>query len=198
MKSAEARIAFALALLVLAAGYIVVFRPLESKHSTLYANLDSVRIAGERAAAEVRAIPALTAQRNALRTRLARYHTHDSRAAIVDRFLHAIAAVSLRRGVAIQSVAAEGEQQFHPTNSALKVSPDGDDLHLDLGVRGAYDDVLHAARDLNSIDLATQISVASLGNADRKNGVHPQLNATFHVVLLREPDASQNQTSNHS
>jgi hypothetical protein len=196
MKAERERFAFGVAVLVLLSGYVIVVRPMESSIGGLSSDLVSVRFAIGRDAAAARAIPALTARRDRLTTRLAHYHLRDSHAATVDRFLHAAANVSIRRRVSIQSVVTDVAQQVRPAHPPSAEAPTGDDLRLDLSVRGAYDDVLKAARDLNEIDLATQISVVALGNPDRRPGTRPQLSATFHVVLLRESDATANRSSN--
>jgi len=41
-------------------------------------------------------------------------------------------------------------------------------------------------RDLNDADGTARITVTSLSNAERRPGGSPQLNAAFHVLLLRE------------
>ena len=65
-----------------------------------------------------------------------------------------------------------------------------DEIPFELALRGRYADVIRAVRDLNAGDVAARMTLASLGNADRR-GAAPQLTAAFHVLLLREPDEPQ-------
>jgi len=103
--------------------------------------------------------------------------------------LHAAARVAEREHVSVQSVAGEIAQVRPVTARAAEPAP-LDELHLDVTVRGPYDDVLRAVRELNAGDVATQITIASLSNTERRPGSRPLLNATFHITLLREADAS--------
>jgi hypothetical protein len=105
----------------------------------------------------------------------------------VDRFLRTVAGVSTRDGVAVESVAA-GFRLSPATAAHAAQTLLVEELPLDLTLRGQYGDVIRAARDLNTADAAAQITLASLGNADRRRGVRPQLNAAFHVTLMREAD----------
>ena len=67
-------------------------------------------------------------------------------------------------------------------------SPALEELPLELTLRGRYDDVIRAVRDLGAGDVPAQLSLASLADADRRLGEAPLLNAALHVTLLREPD----------
>jgi hypothetical protein len=174
MSAPYLRTLAAAVLLMVVATYIAVIRPIESTVAERYADLDSARVSLERSAILMQRLPALERERATLGARLARLHLRDSRAALVDRFLHAVARTSQRDAVAIQSVAAD------PRPAA--------DLALDITIRGPYTRLIAAVRDLDSTDVAARIALTSLGNAQNRPGARPQLDATFHVVLLRDID----------
>lgn len=167
-------------------GFLTIVRPLETAMAERYADLDNVRERFDRDAMLARQLPALSAERTQLAATLARRHVHEPPAALVDRFLRVTARVADREHVAIQTLAAAPAAP--PLHSAE--APLFEELHLDVTLRGTYDDVLRAARAINASDVATQLSVASLGNTERHPGQRPQLNATFHITLLREADAA--------
>ena len=175
--------AFAVFVIALA-GYVFVFRPLETTAGDLYAQIDAARATLEGSTAMARRIPALELERSALVAQLARLHTGDRRAATVDRFLRGVAGIAAQDGVAVEGVAAGLGQPL--TSTAAATQPLVEEIPFDLTLRGPYGDVIRAVRDLNGRDGAVHISVASLSNAERRPGGSPQLNAAFHVLLLRE------------
>jgi hypothetical protein len=177
------------AVLIILGGYVLIFRPLEATVATGYADLDAARTTLERSLALARRIPALTRERATLETQLVRLHLHEGRAATMERFLRTVAGVAGRDGVAVESVTGEA-RQLPPTATGRAQVPLFDETSLELGLRGQYGDVIRAVRELNGGDVATHITLASLGDADRRAGVRPQLNAAFHVLLLREADDS--------
>jgi Tfp pilus assembly protein PilO len=175
----------AFAVLVIAlAGYAFVFRPLETTAGDLYAQIDAARAALDRSTAMARRIPTLEAQRTALAAQLARLHTADRRAATVDRFLRSVAGIAAEDGVAVEGVAAGVGQPL--ASPASSTPPLVEEIPFDVTLRGPYGDIIRAVRDLNDRDSTVHISVASLSNAERRPGGSPQLNAAFHVLLLRE------------
>jgi hypothetical protein len=175
------------ALLIVIAGYALVFRPLEALVGERYVQIDTARAALERSLTMAGRIPALERERIGLETQLRRVHLGDRRAATVDRFLRVVAGISTRDDVAVESVAA-GFRPPPAVAAGVAQAPLLEELPLDVTLRGRYRDVIRAARDLNDADAAARITLASLGNADRRHGVLPQLNAAFHVTLLREAD----------
>ncbi len=176
--------ASAFAVLVIAvAGYAFVFAPLEATAGDLYAQIDAARATLDRSLAMTRRIPALEADRSDLAAQLARLHTGDRRAATVDRFLRSVAAVAEHDGVVVEGVAAGVGA---PSASAASAPASIEAIPFDLTFRGPYGDVIRAVRDLNDRDGAVHIGVASLSNAERRPGGTPQLNAAFHVLLMRE------------
>jgi hypothetical protein len=179
--------AFAVFVIALA-GYAFVYRPLETTAAGLYAQIDDARATLERSTAMARRIPALEAERSDLGGRLARLHLDERRAAAIDRFLRSVAGVSGQDGVAVESVAAGMTPQLTPATASP--SPAIEEVPFDLTLRGPYGDVIRAVRDLNQADGAVHIAVASLSNAERRPGGTPQLNAAFHVLLLREAQES--------
>ncbi len=166
------------------AGYAFVFRPLETAAGDLYVQIDAARASLDRSLAMSRRIPALETERADLTEQLVRLHTGDRRAATVDRFLRSVAGVTARDGVTVEGVAAGVGQPL--VTAAASPPPLIEELPFDLTLRGAYGNVIRAVRDLNDRDGAVHISVASLSNAQRRPGGSPQLNAAFHVLLLRE------------
>lgn len=167
------------------AGYAFVFRPLETTAGDLYAQLDAARLALEHSRAMAQRAPALEAERSALAGQLARLHTGAPRAAIIDRFLRSLAGVAAQDRVAVEGVAA-GIGQPPLVSPAASTPPPIEEIPFDLRLRGPYGDVIRAVRDLNDRDGAVHISVASLSNAEHRPGTSPQLNAAFHILLLRD------------
>ena len=182
-----ARAAALAALAIVVAGYGLVFRPLEAAVSDRYTELDAARTTLEGRLARTARIPALERDRLRLAAGLRRFHLGDRRAVTVDRFLRTVAGVSVHRGVAVASVAASVAQPFAPAARTAQ-APLVDEIPLELTLRGAYGAVIHAVRDLNAGDVATRVTLASLANAGRRPGEPSQLNAAFHVLLLREAD----------
>jgi hypothetical protein len=113
----------------------------------------------------------------------------DGRANTIERFLRSVAAVAGRDEVAVQSLAADARAAQLPQTGHAP-TPLFDELAFDVSLRGRYGDVIRAVRELNAGDVATRITLASLGAADRRPGAGPQLNAAFHVHILREADDS--------
>jgi hypothetical protein len=175
------------ALLIVIAGYALVFRPLEAQIGERYVEIDAVRVALEHSLTMAGRIPTLERERIGLEMQLRRVHLGDRRAATVDRFLRTVAGISARDDVAVESVAAGFRPPPAATAGAAQ-APLLEELPLEMTLRGQYRDVIRAARDLNDADAAARITLASLGNADRRHDALPQLNAAFHVTLLREAD----------
>ena len=177
------------AFIIVVIGYAFVFRPLETNAGDLYAQIDAARATLDRSTAMGRRIPALEAERSALAAQLSRLHPGERRAATVDRFLRTVAVVAARDGVAVEGIAA-GVGQVPLATSAASVPPPIEQIPFDLTLRGPYGDVIHAVRDLNDRDGAIHIGVASLSNAEHRPGGSPQLNAAFHILLVREAQES--------
>jgi Tfp pilus assembly protein PilO len=190
------RTSAAVALAVALAGYVLVVRPLEASLSERYAELDAARATLEQRLLLTARIPALERERVRLAAVLRRFHTGDRRAATIDRFLSAIARVSSRDGVAVQRVAAGAVAPFAPATGTTQAAL-VDEVPLDVTLRGAYSDIIRAARDVNDGDVATRVTLASLANAGRRPGERSELNAAFHVLLLREPDATTHDLQPH-
>lgn len=177
------------AVVIVLGGYIFVFRPLEGTVADRYTQLDASRAMLERSLDLAGRIPALARERAELDVQFARVHVRDRRTATIERFLRTMADVATRDGVAIESVAADVRQGTYAAARPLQ-APLFDEVPLDLTLRGRYSDVIRAIRELNGGDVAARITLASLGDADRRPGERPQLNAAFHVLLLREADES--------
>jgi Tfp pilus assembly protein PilO len=175
--------AFAVVVIALA-GYTFVFRPLETSAGDLYAQIDAARTDLDRSTAMAQRIPTLERERSALATELAHLHTGDRRATAVDRLLRTVAGVSAHDGVAVEAVTAGVTPQLTP--AAAATPPPIEEVPFDLTLRGPYGDIIRAVRDLNDADGTARITVTSLSNAERRPGGSPQLNAAFHVLLLRE------------
>jgi Tfp pilus assembly protein PilO len=178
------RTALSIVVLIALAAYAFVVRPMEATIAARYSDIDTLRATTERDLALARRLPAATAERSRLESRLDRQHVHLSRAALVDDFLHATARVVEHNGISVQTIVPGPPVENDTLLPALEA------LHLDLTVRGPYGNVLRAMRELNDTAVTTQITVAALGNADRISAGAPQLNATFHITLLRESDAN--------
>jgi len=177
------------ALLIVLAGYWLVFRPLEATLADRYAELDVARASIERRLALARRISPLERERTELETQLRRTHATVSGAESVERFLRDAAAVSARDRVAVESVAgAVGQPAVAVARAPQAVILD--ELPLDITLRGHYGDVIRAVRDLGNGQVPARLTLASLGVADRRPGERPNINATFHATLLREPDAA--------
>jgi Tfp pilus assembly protein PilO len=174
------------ALLIVLSGYVLIFRPLEASIMEHYADIDTARVTLEHGLALARRIPALQHEQSSLVVQLTRLHMGDGRVATVDRFLRTVAGISSRDNVAVESVAAG--MLLPPGIRARTEQKPLEELPLEITVRGQYGDVIRAVRDLNDGDAAARITLVSFGNADRRRGVRPQLNAAFHVTLLREND----------
>jgi Tfp pilus assembly protein PilO len=172
------------ALAIVLAGYVVIVRPLEAAIAQRYAALDDARAALVERLARTSMLPALERERQRRAEQVRLLHAGERRAAVVERFLHTVAGVAGRDAVAVESVAAATAAV--PT--AATATPVFEDLPLDVTVRGRYGDVIRAARDLNAGDALARITLAALANAQARPGERPQLNAAFHVTLLREAD----------
>jgi Tfp pilus assembly protein PilO len=194
MTRDPARIALSILALVAIAAYAFVFRPMESTLADRYAQADALRSGLERHMAIARRMPAIAAERSALERYMRPFRLHDSSAVLVDRFLHATARIAAADAIAIETITAQGAAPaFTPGNVVPKPRDQSADpfdrIHLDLTMRGPYSNVLHAIRTLNDTGIAMQLTVATLSTTGRRAGARPQLNATFHLSLLREADA---------
>jgi Tfp pilus assembly protein PilO len=164
-------------------GYLFVVRPLESTIALRYGDLEAARAALQRDLVTAHRLHGLEREAREADRDLAPLHLHDSRAAIVDRFLHATQQVAEHDGVRIQTVAANTATPVHGVTPVFEETP------FDVTIRGSYSAALHAMRDLNERVAAAQITVTAIGNAQRVAGADPQLTATLHITLLREADA---------
>lgn len=183
------RTSAAVALAIALAGYVALVRPVEASLNDRYAELDAARATLDQRLVLAARVPALERERLRLAAVLQRFHTGDRRDALVDRFLRTVARVSARDGVAVQRVAAGAGQSFAPGTGTTQTSL-VDEVPLDFTLRGAYADIIRAVRDVSDGDVATRVTLASLANAGRRPGRRPELNAAFHVLLLRESDAT--------
>jgi hypothetical protein len=180
------RTSLLVSLALVLASYILIVRPLEAAVAQRYAAIDDARATLAQRNVLAAGIPGLERERQRREQQVRRLHTGERRAAVVERFLRTVAGVSTRDAVAVQTVLAVPAQPPPPGRSASP--PILEAVPLDVTLRGRYGDVIRAARDLNAGDAAARISLATLGNAQAKPGDRPQLNAAFHVTLLREAD----------
>jgi hypothetical protein len=184
------RVTLFLSLLILSGGYLAVFRPMEVAIAERYAELDDARTTLEQSTILEKGLAAMERERSRREAEMTRIHLRESRAAAVDRFLHALATVAARDAVTVERVLAGPAT---PTTAAGRTtSPPTalEELPLDVTLRGRYRDVIHAARELDSADLAAGIAVAELHPVAGRRQDAPQLDASFHVRLLREADAT--------
>ncbi|HEV8022438.1 MAG TPA: hypothetical protein VGP41_14280 [Candidatus Lustribacter sp.] len=172
------------ALLIVLAGFLLIVRPLEAAVAERYAGLDAARASLERSVVLSRRIPALERERAGLREQLRRLHLGDRRAAMLERFLHAMGGIARTDGVAVVRIAATLPSPFAAAPRPAP-TPLLEEVPLELTVRGRYGDVIRAARDLGSGELAAHVTIGSLGGSERRPGRSPSLNATLHVILLR-------------
>ncbi len=174
-------------LMIVLAGYILIYRPLETAAADRYVQLDAARATLEQRLDRTKRIPSLERERVVLDRQLRSLHAGDRRAATVDRFLRAVSRVAARSGVTVENVAGDVRQSVM-ANARATPAPPVEELPLDLTLRGRYGDVIRAVRDLDGGDVAARITLGSLGSADRRTGISPRLNAAFHITLLRESD----------
>ncbi|MGA2395553.1 MAG: hypothetical protein ABSH03_19605 [Candidatus Lustribacter sp.] len=175
-----------IALSIVLAGYVLIYRPLEAVAMQRYAALDDARATLVRSVGLANDIPALERERRRREEQVRRLHVGERREAVVERFLRTVAGVSGRDAVAVESVAAALAQPL-PAGRSTPV-PVLEGVSLDVTLRGRYGDVIRAARDLNAGDAVARITLGTLGTAQTRPGDRPQLNAAFHVTLLREAD----------
>jgi hypothetical protein len=214
MKLGPDRLALFGAVLVLLAGFLFVFRPMEATIGERYAALDDGRLLLDRRLALAKRANQLTSEQHALTSWLAGVGMSDSRTTIVNRFLRAIAATATQDGVHIASVRgiagpqrilpppAPGTLQAAGAAAATSATPittpvqavTFDEIPLTLSLRGSYQNVLHMVHDLNRTDLAARIGLDSLGNPALVQTRNPELQATLHVTLLRNPDSPKGGT----
>lgn len=173
---------------IVLAGYVLIFRPLETVVAQRYATLDVARATLVQRRAFANDIPALERERQRRAEQIRRLHVGERRAAVVERFLRTVAGVSGRDAVAVESVAAAPTQPPLPPAGRPASTPVLEGVPLEVTLRGRYGDVIRAARDLNAGDAVARITLAALGTAQTRRGDRPQLNAAFHVTLLREAD----------
>lgn len=177
-----------LSVLILSTGYLAVFRPLETSIAERYAAIDDARATIERSAELERVTARIEAESRSRETALRRLHLPSSKAAVADRFLQTLALVAARNALTLESLLAGS------TAPALATAPAGaapfDELPLEVTVRGRYRDLIAAVRDLDSSDVAARIAIAELRPVTHRPGAAPDLDASFHVTLLREADAT--------
>lgn len=183
------RAALVLSLVILLGGYAALVRPLETSIAECYAELDDARASIDRNVALAKRIGPMMRERELRSAGVARLHLLDSRAALVDRFLAALAVVTARDHIALQAVLTLAVQPVTPASTG-NLPALVDELPYDVTVRGRYADVIRAARDLDAGDFAARIVVAGLRSTRRLANGQPQIDAAFHVTLLREADAT--------
>jgi Tfp pilus assembly protein PilO len=176
-------------LAIVGAGYVLLFRPLEASIATRHAELAAAHATLEQRLTLAARLPALEREERRVRRSVDRLHPGSARTETVERFLHTLAGIAARDGVIVQNIAAGGTQSdVRPARAAQDSLVE--ELPIELTLRGSYTSVIHAVRELDDGDVAARISLASLGNAGRRTDERPQLNAGFHVRLLREADAT--------
>lgn len=175
------------ALSILLGGYVLIVRPLDAAVDERYAALDAARATLAERLSATRNLTVLERERQRRADRVRRVLPGEHRAAVVDRFLRTVAVVSHRDDVAVEGIAASVAA---PAPASGRTTPAAvlEEVPLELTLRGRYADVIRAARDLNAVDGAARITLGTLANAQTRPGERPQLNAAFHVALLREPD----------
>lgn len=177
------------ATLIMLAGYLLVFRPMEASIAGRYARLESDRATLERAIETNRRLASLDRDRRRLETQFERLHLRDSQTAAVVRFLQALDAVTRRDDVSIENVTVTALPGAGPRLPAPSAPAILDELPLAVTARGSYGDVIRVLRDLNGRDFAARIAVTSLLEAARRPGDRAQLQASFSVTLLRRDGA---------
>ena len=142
--------------LVVLAGYMFVYRTMETAIAQRDADIDTARSAVARRLALERSTSHLVAERMRLERDLRALHVRDDRAAIVERFLRATARIAGDDRVAIQSVLPALDRGPHvatvpaplasPAAAPAPIAP-LEEVPLDLALRGTYADVIRATRD---------------------------------------------------
>jgi hypothetical protein len=186
MFGAERLAAFA-AVLVVLGGYLFVFRPLEAAIAAQYAQLDDDRISLERARAVVDHEASLADEQRALTAWLTSAGLDADRTTAVDRFLRAIAAHGAEDDVRITTITADASAPATMPLAADAIA--FDEIPLTVTLHGTYRRILRLVNDLDRDGRAERLTVATLGTTDRSAAHDPDLQATFHVSLLRTSSA---------
>jgi Tfp pilus assembly protein PilO len=166
---------FAAVLLVLA-GYLVVFRAGEQRLGTQI-SANAMLAAQLREASRVLASRAqLEPERNRLRERLRAVDLDGDRSALVARFVHAAARIALTNRTTIPTLAASG------TPSPVDPAAPFETIPLELALEGRYENVLATIRALSKARVLATVDVLSLArkNADAGDAT---LVATLRVLL---------------
>jgi len=196
------------AVMIVLAGYVLVFRAGESRIGDQVA--DNARIAEQIATAEraLASAPALETERRRLSRTLVSAHLRGTRGAHVARFMRdaarvlrahratiasiavnasPIAPTSLSSQTAIAATSAPAVSAATAVNGTTAAPDQLDSVALDLTVEARYADVLDAVRALSRTDVLASVGVTSLArkNADASEAT---LTATLHVVLHHLPD----------
>ncbi len=183
------RAAIVASLLALLGAYLLVWRPLETAIADRFAQLDDARALLARSGALARDTEHLEREKRRGERMIDLVHLRDSRAVLVDRFLRALAAVSARDEVVVENVTSAVAIPAM-AGSVPRAASLFDEVPFEVTLRGGYGTIIRAVRELNAADFAARIALDNLRSVAQAKRAHPQVEASFHLTLLRGTDES--------
>ncbi len=183
------RAAIVASLLAILGAYLLMWRPLETAIADRFAQLDDARALLARSAALSRDTDRLVREKRRGERAIDLVHLRDSRAVLVDRFLHALAAVSARDEVVVENVTSAAAMPA-VADTVPRAASLFDEVPFEVTLRGGYGAIIRAVRDLNAADFAARIALDALRSVAQATRVRPQVEASFHCTLLRGTDES--------
>jgi hypothetical protein len=181
----DARLVRFAAVLLVLAGYLVVFRAGEQRLGT---QLGANAVLGAQLHEASRVLAARTqleSERTGLRGRLRAVDLDGDRSTLVARFVHAAARIARTNRTTIPTIAASG------TPSPAEPAAPFETIALELALEGRYEDVLATIRAPSNARVLASVDVRSLArkNADAGDAT---LVATLQVVLEHLAPAVRN------
>lgn len=182
MKDREARLLWSLSVVVLLAGYFLVYRTFEDQIAARFGATSDVVDVLLRNDAVLARRPALETLNKKLLSALHSIALRSDRSAIVALFVRETARVAAVHHLTVLSIEGPRGDGRLPTRTLPP--PLFDSVPLDITLHGSYADLLGAIRDLSHVRVLAEIELISIERTPALGNAHP-LTARLHVNLDR-------------
>jgi len=197
VKDREAQLLWSLSVVVLLAGYFLVYRTFEDQIAARFGATSDVVDVLRRNDAVLARRPALETLNKKLLSALHSIALRSDRSAIVALFVRETARVAAVHHLAVLSIEGPRGDGRLPTRTLPTVAgttqtssltapspPLFDSVPLDITLHGSYADLLGAIRDLSHVRVLAEIELVSIERTPAPGNAHP-LTAHLHVNLDR-------------